>query len=311
MLKWFTNNLKKIQVIILSATIIMGCRFYFGTTHDNFTTHLVNTSLENGKDLTYSVCGSCHYDHTVNKFIGRQLDELPRIGGKLFAANLTQSAGNGIVPRYSDAELFYLIKTGIAKNGKFMPYMMRPMMADKDINDIILYLRSNDVAVTAADTTIGESHINLLGKAGIRLFLKPVSYKKGITRPDENDTIRYGYYLAAVTGCYHCHSKNKTGVNYSIPELTKGYLQGGMTMKEAPGKKIHAANLTPDKETGIGEYSRSEFSKAVIDGITPGGGQLKAPMPKFKYMNDKEVNAIYAYLFSLQPVHHKVKLLVQ
>lgn len=304
------THFKKLLVIILSATIIMGCRFYFNTTHDNFTTHPVNTSLENGKDLTYSVCGGCHYDHTVNKFIGKQLDELPRIGGKLFAANLTQSASNGIVPKYSDAELFYLIKTGIAKNGKFMPYMMRPMMADEDINDIILYLRSNDVAVTAADTTVGKTHINFLGKAGVRLFLKPQPYKKGITKPDENDAINYGYYLVAVTGCYHCHSKNKTGVDYSVPEQTKGYLQGGMTMKDPLGKKIHAPNITPDKETGIGDYSQSEFSKAMTDGIIPGGGQLKAPMPKFKYMNNKEVNAIYAYLFSLQPVHHKVKLIV-
>jgi hypothetical protein len=48
-----------------------------------------------------------------------------------------------------------ILKTGISKSGKFMPYMMRPMMADEDINDIIVYLRSDDDAAVAADTTIG------------------------------------------------------------------------------------------------------------------------------------------------------------
>ncbi len=307
MIPAFRHHLKKSTVIIIVIMTVMGCRFYFKTTSDNFSSHSTTISLENGKNLTYNVCGSCHFDARVNKFIGKPLHDLPAIGGRLYTANLTQSATNGIPPKYSDAELFYLLKTGIAKNGKFMPYMMRPMMADEDINDIIIYLRSGDLAVSAADTTVGLTHINFIGKTGIRLTTKPEPYNKGIARPDENDGINYGRYLIAVTGCYHCHSKNTVGVDYGNPEQSKGYMQGGRKMKDPKGKKIYGPNLTPDKETGIGNINLADFTSIVRNGITNGGRHISPPMPTFSHLTDKQVNAIYSYLNSLGPVNHNVK----
>jgi len=300
------HHLKKLIVISILATIV-SCRFYFDTTKDNFTSHSSTTSVQNGKNLTHSICGGCHYDHDVKKFIGKPMNDLPGIGGKLYSANLTQSATNGIPPKYSDAELFYLIKTGIAKNGKFMPYMMKPMMADEDINDVIAYLRSNDPDVAAVDKTVGLSHINFLGKMFIRIASKkPTAYDKGVVRPDENDAPEYGKYLIAVVGCYHCHSASLLHIDYSFPEISKGYMEGGAKFKSAGGKKIRGSNLTPDNQTGIGNFSTADFTMAVKEGIGPGGYKLRPPMPKFKELTDKQVQAIYTYLKTLPPVHHKV-----
>ena len=301
------HHFKKLLVISLLA-LIASCRFYFNTTKDNFTSHSNLTSIQNGKNLTHNICGSCHYDHESKKFIGKPMNELPGIGGKLYSANLTQSASNGIPPKYSDAELFYLLKTGIARNGEFMPYMMRPMMADEDINDVIAYLRSNDPDVTAADKTVGVSHINFLGKAFIRIASgKPTPFKKGIARPDENDVAEYGRYLVGIVGCYHCHSASLLNIDYSFPELSKGYMDGGAKLKSSNGKKIRGSNLTFDNETGIGSYSSADFATAIREGIGPGGYKLRIPMPKFKDLTDKQVQAIYTYLKTLPPVKHKVK----
>jgi len=301
------HNIKKITAIIALITIV-SCRFYFDTTKDtSFHAHTTATSLENGKNLTYTVCGGCHYNTEAKKFIGNYLNDLPPIAGKLYSANLTQSASNGIPPKYSDAELFYLLKTGISRSGKFMPYMMRPMMADNDINDIITYLRSNDEAVAADDTTVGKTHINFIGKAGIRFMDKPQPYNKEIARPDENNTIAYGGYLVAIVGCYHCHSKKMSGLDYLNPEQSKGYMQGGMKLKDPQGIKIYSPNLTPDKETGIGNFTQADFTKAIREGVTPGGRKLKPPMPKFTHLTDKQVTAIYTYLKQLAPVHNKIK----
>ncbi len=287
--------------------VVVSCRFYFDTTKDSFTSHSNATAVQNGKNLTHNICGSCHFDHEVKKFIGKPMNELPGIGGKLYSANLTQSITNGIPPKYSDAELFYLIKTGIAKNGKFMPYMMRPMMADEDINDVIAYLRSNDPDVAAEDKTVGLSHINFLGKMFIRISSKkPTPYKKGVARPDESDAAEYGRYLIAVVGCYHCHSSSLLHVDYSFPEISKGYMAGGAKFKSTGGKKIRGSNLTPDNETGIGGFSSADFTMAVREGIGPGGYKLRAPMPKFKQLTDKQAQAIYTYLRTLNPEHHKV-----
>lgn len=188
-----------------------------------------------------------------------------------------------------------------------MPFMMRPMMADEDINDIIVYLRSSDAAVTAADTTVGKTRINIIGRTGLRLGAKPQPYNKGVQRPDENNPVEYGKYLVAIAACYHCHSGKLFGLDFLEPEKSKGYLQGGIKVKDPEGKKLQAPNLTPDKETGIGNFSQEEFATAVREGITPSGRKLSPPMGKFKSLTDKQVNAIYAYLRSLPPVHHQVK----
>jgi len=285
----------------------LSCRFYFDTTKDQLEARSNSQSLQRGKNLAFNICAGCHYDPQVGKFIGRFLNDLPKIAGYLYSANLTQSKTNGMPPLYTDAELFYLLKTGISKSGKFMPYMMRPMMADEDINDIIVYLRSNAVAVTAADTTVGKTHINFIGKTGIRFFTGPQPYNKGVQQPDDNNPTEYGRYLVSVIGCYHCHSRKVSDLNYLDAEKTKGYLQGGMKLKDPEGKRVFGPNLTPDKETGIGNFGEEGFTKAVRENITPSGRELSPPMGKFKSLTDKQVHAIYVYLQSLPPIHHEVK----
>jgi mono/diheme cytochrome c family protein len=308
MLSVLKNNVKKTFLFsFLIAIITLGCRFYFKTTTDQFTAKTTPASLERGKNLVFNICGGCHYDQEIKKFIGRPLNDLPKIAGKMYSANLTHSLSNGIPPHYSDAELFYLLKTGISKNGKFMPYMMRPMMADEDINDIISFLRSDDPAVAAADTTVGKTHINLIGRIGIRVAAKPQPYNKGVTRPNENDPLEQGKYLVALIGCYHCHSKKVLGLNYLEPEKSKGYLQGGITLKDPEGKKLWGPNLTPDKETGIGNYTKEDFRKAITEGITPSGRKLSPPMPRLSHLTVTQIEALYTYLKSRPAVHHTVK----
>ena len=112
-------------LLFLFAFIVMAlsCRFYFDTTKDQFEATTHSQSLQRGKNLAFNICAGCHYDPQVGKFIGRSLNDLPKIAGHLYSANLTQSKTDGRPPVYSDAELFYLLKTGISKSGKFMPYM--------------------------------------------------------------------------------------------------------------------------------------------------------------------------------------------
>jgi mono/diheme cytochrome c family protein len=304
---WRSIRHKIIVVATLVLMVAASCRFYFKTTTDQFAVTKTEGSFERGKNLAFNICGGCHFDKRMNKFIGKPLHDLPRIAGRLVSANLTNSSTHGILPKYSDSELFYLLKTGIGRNGRFLPYMMRPMMADEDINDIIMYLRSNDPAVAATDTNVGKTYINLVGKAGIRLGAHPQAYKKGVERPSENDPVIYGRYLVAVIGCYHCHSSKVMGLDYADPENSKGFLAGGIKLKTPEGKRIFGPNLTPDKETGIGNFTKEDFRNAVREGITPSGRKLSPPMGQWKSLTDKQVDAIYTYLLSLEPKYHKIK----
>jgi mono/diheme cytochrome c family protein len=295
----------KYLIPFLSIVVfVVGCRFYFNTTTDSYSLHSSNITIQNGKNLAHNICAGCHFDPDSKKFIGKPMHDLPGIGGKVFSANLTQSNVYGVTTKYSEAELFYLLKTGIARNGKFMPYMMRPMMADEDINDVITFLRSNDPEVAATEKTTGNTHLNLLGKMFIRIaFKQPTPYSKNVARPDEGNAVEYGRYLVAVIGCYHCHSGSLLHVEYNFPENSKRYMQGGARLKGKDGK-IRSVNLTPDNETGIGTFTLADFSKAVREGIAPGERQLRIPMPKFKALTDKQTEAIYSYLRSLPAEHH-------
>ena len=299
------HNARKLAVLLVIITVVASCRFYFDTTKDNLTVNKTSGSTDHAKNLAMNVCAGCHYDPEKKLFTGKYLDDLPKIAGKLYSANLTHSAEYGRADKYTDAELFYLLKTGIARNGKFMPYMMRPMMADEDVNEIIAFFRSNDPMLAAWDSSAGKTKINLIGRVGIRLGAKPQPYNKGVPRPDENNATEYGKYLVAVIGCYHCHSKKQFGLDFMDPEKSKGYMAGGMKLKSTNGK-IRSANITPDTETGIGRWGEEDFKKAVIEGVSTSGRELRPPMPRFKNLTDKQVHAIFTYIKSLPPVHHKI-----
>jgi mono/diheme cytochrome c family protein len=299
-LKWITG------VSLLVAIIIISCKTRFETTTANYTAVQSPGAFERGKVLAYSICAGCHYNRAAKKFIGNKIEDVPAIAGTVYSANLTHSTTNGVLHRYSDAEIRYLLKTGVARDGRFLSYMLRPNMAEEDINALIVYFRSDDPAVAADNTTVGVTHFTLLGKVYMNMHANPVPYKEGVKVPSDNDPAALGYYLVDNLGCFHCHSKSLTQLDYLNPDQTKGYLAGGMKLKGENGTEIRASNITPDKLTGIGNYTKEQFRLALTEGRAPDRA-LKPPMPKFKMLNEQEIDAIYAYLQTVAPRYHNVK----
>lgn len=291
-----------IAVIGLVLMVAVGCRTHYPLAGKAYARIETPTSFERGKNLAYNICADCHYDKTVNKFIGMRYLAIPPIAGKVYSANLTNSKAFGITSVYTDAELAYLLKTGITRDGRFVPYMLRPTMAEDDINDIIVYLRSKDDAVAAGDTSMGHTHLNFIGRIATHKIAKPQPELEAVKRPAKDDAVANGRYLVNIIGCYHCHSKRIAKINYIDPEQTKGYLQGGMKFKDDSGNKVHAANITPDKQTGIGAFTLAQFRMAITQGKAPNGRKLHVPMPRFEHLTDKQVSDIYAYLQSVPSV---------
>lgn len=299
-----TNTKWLISISLASLVLIYSCKTHYPLASRPYALVQTPSSVENGKHLVYSSCAGCHYNHSDNKFIGNRLHDLPRALGKLYAANLTNSEMYGITKHYTNTQIAYLLKTGINKDGRYIPYMLRPNMADDDVNDIIAYLRSDDAAVAAGDTSVGKTHLNFFGRMAINSH-KPLPYIADIKRP--TDAITNGRYLVDIMGCYHCHSKGITSLNYLHPEQSKHYMMGGMMFKTPDGKKIYASNLTPCKTTGIGNYTQADFRKALKEGVTPDGRKLSPPMDKYKDLSDTQTDDIYAYLQTLPRAHHLVK----
>jgi mono/diheme cytochrome c family protein len=107
------------------------------------------------------------------------------------------------------------------------------------------------------------------------------------------DLIARGAYLAKAADCMVCHT-TRDGQEYA----------GGLAFK-LPFGTLYSTNITPDKETGIGNYSDQDFLNAIHRGIREDGARLYPAMPftSYTYMTDADALAIKAYLFSLPPVH--------
>ena len=104
--------------------------------------------------------------------------------------------------------------------------------------------------------------------------------------------IEKGAYLARAADCMVCHTR-QDGPQYA----------GGLGFK-LPFGTLYSTNITPDKETGIGNYSDEEFLNAVHRGTRRDGARLYPAMPftSYTYISDADALAIKAYLFSLAPV---------
>ena len=234
---------------------------------------------------------------------GKRMEDLPRPIGKVYSSNLTGSRSHGAVAAYNDGELAYLLRTGIARDGRYLPFMVRPNLSDEDMQDIIAFLRSGAGAAKPVDLIAGATRLSPIGKLGFAVMAKPLSYREHVAPP--RTQIDTGRYLVDNIGCFHCHSKSLTALDYELPEKSKGYLAGGARFKGKEGV-VRGANITFDAATGIGGYSREEFRAAIQHRTARGGRKMRPPTEEFDLTN-AECDAIYEYIRSLPPKRHRVK----
>jgi mono/diheme cytochrome c family protein len=107
------------------------------------------------------------------------------------------------------------------------------------------------------------------------------------------DQIKRGEYLARAADCMPCHTAPGGSA-----------FAGGLAIP-LPFGTLYSVNITPDKNTGIGNYSDEDFLNALRRGIRRDGTRLYPAMPytSYTYMTDADALAIKAYLFSLPAVH--------
>jgi cytochrome c553 len=107
----------------------------------------------------------------------------------------------------------------------------------------------------------------------------------GFVELEAEASVEYGQYLSSI--CANCHGANLAG-------------------EESPDGNGSSANLTPS-DSGLGAWAESDFTNALRTGTRPDGSlidPLKMPWPSFALMTDTEIQALYAYLRSLEPVEN-------
>jgi mono/diheme cytochrome c family protein len=117
--------------------------------------------------------------------------------------------------------------------------------------------------------------------------------------------IERGKYLVIISGCGTCHTP---GALLGKPDSAR-LLAGSEVGFGIPGVGVFVGgNLTPDKETGLGDWTTEQIVAAITKGVTPNGRKLfpVMPWPDLAHLSSDDAQAIAAYLKSLPPVKNAV-----
>jgi len=138
----------------------------------------------------------------------------------------------------------------------------------------------------------------LVAAAGVAWFaarmpVSPFDRERSAAQAPSDELVRRGEYVARLADCVACHSTPS-----SAP------FAGGLEMATPMGS-IYATNITPDKATGIGDYSLADFDRALRHGVARDGHRLypAMPYPSYAKFGDEDVRALYAFfLRQVRPV---------
>lgn len=313
----------KILGIILSLLIVI---IFCGVTYvktalpdtgepEDITIELTPERVERGEYLAnhVTVCIDCHSTRDWTKFAGPLTGENLGAGGEIFDPNMgfpgTIYARN-ITPfnlkNWTDGEIFRAVTTGVSKDGSplfpLMPYHSYGKMDREDVYSIIAYLRTLKPVDKSYPAPALDFPVNVL------INTMPAA-AQFTTIPDTTNMLEYGKYLVNAASCVDCHSQKDKGAN--VPGTEYG---GGMEFK-TPAGTVRSANITWDKETGLGSWTKEAFVqrfKAYADtnyhspALSP--KDFNTPMPWVMYggMKTRDLEAVYTYLSSIKPLKHAV-----
>lgn len=259
--------------------------------------------MTRGKYLVEGIvgCGNCHTPHnpdgTLNQdmaFAGAYVitDE----GFTAYAPNITPDPDTGI-PDWTVEDIMHAVRDGKRKDGSIIgppmsvAYFYRHI-SDTDARAIATFIKS--VAPVHNVVPKSEYEIPLPDQYG-----PPVMNVPDVPR---DDPVKYGEYLAGPLGhCMDCHTPLVNG------QLALDRIGEGGNVYRDPfhlGFTAISANLTPNPEVGLGQWTDEEIKRAITQGIAKDGRELLPFMPFALYatIRDEDLDAIVAYLRSLKPM---------
>jgi mono/diheme cytochrome c family protein len=144
--------------------------------------------------------------------------------------------------------------------------------------------------------------------------------------------VEHGAYMVRAMGCNDCHTPWKMGPKGPEPDMSRALTGHPENLKMPPAPQLpegpwvavigatqtawsgpwgvsFTANLTPDKETGLGDWTEDMFIKTMRTGLHQGKGRpILPPMPwsMIGKLTDNDLKDVFAYLQSLPPVKNRV-----
>jgi hypothetical protein len=308
-------------VLILVVTIAAGANYLrFGLPRvaaaPDTTIEVTPERLARGRYLVEHVmgCMSCHSParhgdrYSLPPIVERKgaggLFFTPenRFPGTLYAKNITpHNLGS-----WSDGEIVRALTVGVDREGEpifpLMPSRFYAQLDRRDIYAVVAYLRTLKPVVNVVQKSQIDFPLNLI----IRTEIEERDFGR---RPELSDNLAYGRYMTTAAGCVDCHTNIVDGQALGEP------FAGGREFYTPPVGLMRSANITPDKQTGIGDWSRQAFierfksmtPEAVMEmKVEPGEANTLMPWWEFSGMTRQDLGAIYDYLMTQKPVRAEI-----
>ncbi|HYI11088.1 MAG TPA: c-type cytochrome [Thermoanaerobaculia bacterium] len=156
------------------------------------------------------------------------------------------------------------------------------------------------VITVAALAAIGVSYLSLRKPAQ-----RPAAALQ-IERTPER-VARGQYLVKHVTICLDCHSERTLAYGLPFKPGSEGVRGWVWDQKIGFPGVLAASNLTPDPETGLGQWTDGEILRAIREGVDREGKALFPIMPytHLRHLSDDDGQAIVAYLRTLKPVRYE------
>jgi mono/diheme cytochrome c family protein len=227
--------------------------------------------------------------------------------GVYYSTNITPDPETGI-GRMSDAEFLRAMRQGVAPDGSsyfpVFPYTSFTGMSDADLLALKAYLLSRPPVrrENRPPDAWPPFSWRLAADVWRRLFFEPHRFEPDPSRsPAWN---RGAYLVTAVAHCGECHTPRRwTGA------LDRSRPLAGST--DGPEGAL-APNVTPDQETGIGDWTREDLVWFLQSGLDPDGDDAQGLMREliehgYQHVPQEDLEAIAVYLESVPPIHHRLR----
>jgi len=293
------------------AVLRNGLFLFYALIASSAVAHAQATDLVAKGQYIFALAGgcACHTEPKGTHHIGTRAFPIPF--GTVHSTNITQDKETGL-GAWSDQQIHDAMVKGIRRDGSrilpVMPYEAYSGMAEEDLKALIAYLRT--LKPVRKENLRPKAYVSLFRPVVTPLWLKLFGRFSSTSAKAPKSGIERGRYLVEhVALCGDCHTpRNMIGVpNRSL------YLAGA-------GKKIGllgnvVPNITPDKETGIGDWKREDIAELLISGTKPDLDNVQGLMAEviqgtpygYKDMKKEDALAIADYLKSVPAIKNKIE----
>jgi len=214
-------------------------------------------------------------------------------GFRWVAPNITSDSETGI-GRWTDDQIVTAMREWQRPDGSLLgPGMAVDMyrkLSDRDVRAIVAYLR----------TTPPVKHV-ITEHSTYSFALDPYVPVASVPDPADNPESRGAYLAGPVAHCIGCHTP------FVPNERRKDWSRTGAggVIFEGPWGVVLTANITSDKEHGIGNWTDQQIIRAITQGVSADGRELAPPMrgqsAALSQLTPRDLQDLIAYMRSLPP----------